>query len=386
MAMPIKDLDFVVEGDGPQVARGLGEELGGQVLIHPRFGTSTLVLGDDRVDVVTARRETYPQPAALPLVCPSNISDDLARRDFSINALALPLGESRPQVLDLLGGLDDIRRSLVRILHANSFADDPTRIFRAVRYEQRLEFRIEDETLAQLLGAIAQGHLTSLTGDRLRHELERILQEDQPQLALGRLAELGVLAAIHPSLGDKQTGARLEAVATPGPGEATPEEQDADDLRYVAAMVYPLSWGDGEAVIHRLHMPSGWAQVVRETILLRGLDGQLANTSLNHSRLAQLVEGFAPEAVRAASRMTDSPMVAERLSLYLQELRFAAPALNGRDLLAMGVAEGPLVGQVLKELREAKLNGLVPTEAKERSLVKSILRRQESLSGHGRRA
>ena len=203
MGLSIKDLDFVVEGDGPEVARGLAEELGGEVLVHSRFGTATLVLGENRIDVVTARRETYPQPAALPIVSPGDISDDLGRRDFSINALALNLGESRPQVLDKHGGLDDIRRGLVRTLHPNSFVDDPTRIFRAVRYEQRLDFRIEAETLAQLHRATAQGYLASLTGDRLRHELERILQEDRPESPLRRLGQLGILAAIHPSLGDE---------------------------------------------------------------------------------------------------------------------------------------------------------------------------------------
>ena len=104
MGRPIKDLDFVVEGDGPQAARGLAEELGGEVLVHVRFGTATLVLGKNRVDLVTARRETYPRPAALPVVTPGSISDDLGRRDFSINALALSLGESCPQVLDCHGG------------------------------------------------------------------------------------------------------------------------------------------------------------------------------------------------------------------------------------------------------------------------------------------
>ena len=375
MAMPIKDLDFVVEGDGPEVARGLAEELGGEVLVHPRFGTSTLVLGDDRVDVVTARRETYPQPAALPIVCPSGISDDLARRDFTVNALALPLGEDCPQVVDPHGGLDDIRRSLVRTLHANSFTDDPTRIFRALRYEQRLEFRIEDDTLAQLRSAIDQGHLASLTGDRLRHELERIFQEDRPELTLGRLAELGVLAAIHPSLGDEHTAARLEAVASIGSDEESPVGPGAVGLKFMAALAYPLSWGEGEAVIHRMNMPNGWTQVVREAILLKGLEGKLAEGSLSHSRLAQLVEGFSTDSLIGASRLTDSPIVSERLYLYLNELRFAVPALNGRDLLDMGVAEGPMVGQVLRELRDAKLNGLVPTEGEERRLVLSILKR-----------
>ena len=385
MGLPIKDLDFVLEGDGPAVARDLAAELGGEVVVHARFGTATLVLGENRADLVTARRETYPEPAALPVVSTGGISDDLARRDFSINALGLSLQESQPQVLDPHGGLDDIRIGLVRILHPNSFVDDPTRIFRAVRYEQRLDFTIEDETLAQLHGATAQGHLKSLTPDRLRHELERILQEERPELPLRRLADLGILAAVHPSLGHELNAARLAAVAAPGPGEGPSLAQTTcpGPLIFISALAYSLSTGEGEAVIHRLNMPAEWAQVVRDTIKIRELEGKLAAADLPRSELARLLGSFCAEALLTASRLTGSQTVAECIKVYLNELRSADPALNGHDLLAMGVPEGPVVGQVLRELRDAKLNGQVSTEAEERRLVQEILTRQESLSGHG---
>ena len=132
----MKDLDFVVEGDGPSLARWLAGELGGETVTHARFGTSTLLLNEMRVDVVTARKETYAQPGALPQVVPSGIEDDLARRDFSINSMAIPLAANNPAVIDLHGGVDDLKRGLIRTLHEGSFDDDPTRIFRAIRYEQ----------------------------------------------------------------------------------------------------------------------------------------------------------------------------------------------------------------------------------------------------------
>ena len=385
MGLPIKDLDFAVEGDGPAVARELATELGGEVLVHARFGTATLVLGENRADIVTARQETYPEPAALPVVSTGDISDDLARRDFSINALALPLKERQPQVLDIHSGLDDLRLGLVRTLHPNSFVDDPTRIFRAVRYEQRLEFKIKDESLAQLRDATTQGYLGSLTADRIRHELERILQEEKPEVPLGRLAELGILTAIHPLLGDDETSARLAAVSK-GEIERGPVlSQDAGTgpLIFVSALIYQLSSAEGEAVIHRLNMPPYWAQVVRETINIRGLESKLAGDALPRSELAQLLEGFGVEALQAVSRLTGSPMVAQSLEVYLNELRSAGPAVSGHDLLAMGVPEGPAVGKVLRELRDAKLNGQVSTEAEERRLAQEIITRQESLSGHG---
>ncbi len=375
----VADLDFVVEGDGPQLAGELAAELGGEVIVHSRFGTASVVMTGTRVDVVTARRETYSHAAALPDVTPGAIADDLQRRDFSINAMALPLADGRPQVLDLHGGIEDMGRGLIRSLHADSFVDDPTRMFRAVRYEQRLGFSIEDETLGQLRSAISQGHVASLTPDRIRHELERILQEDRPGPALQRLASLGVLAAIHPSLADPQVEALLTAVADLG----SHQELRPDPLVYLSALAYSLSTDQAEAVIDRLSMPAHWAQVVRDTVQVKGLESALAGQSLTPASLARLLDGFCLEALWAASRLAGSPSAAQRLSDYLTELRGVAPALSGRDLLAMGVPQGPLVGRLLQELRDAKLDGRVSTERQERRLVQAALTREGSPTGHG---
>jgi tRNA nucleotidyltransferase (CCA-adding enzyme) len=381
LGAPVRDLDFVVDGDGPEVARQLAEDLGGGVLTHPRFGTATVALNDCRVDVVSARKEVYPQPAALPQVFSGTIEDDLARRDFTVNALALPLGETRRKVLDHHGGIGDLRRGLIRVLHANSFVDDPTRILRAIRYEQRLGFRIEHRTLARLKDAIADGHLAALTGDRFRHELELILREDRPGLALARAWDLGIMAAIHPALGGGKAPARLEAVAglenTEDRRARVDQTGDTSPLVYLAALTYPLASEEAEAVIHRLNMPGPWAQVVRDTVTLKQREAELAGPSLPRSRLFALVEGSCPEAVMAVSRVAESPGVACRLMEYMNELRLVEPTLNGRDLLAMGVPDGPMVGRVLRGLREAKLDRKVSTEVEERRLVQDILGRGE---------
>ena len=357
----IKDLDFVVEGDATAVAGELADELGGRVVTHAQFGTATVVLEDCQVDLVTARQEVYPHPGALPQVSPGTIHDDLARRDFSINALALPLAESRPTVLDPHGGIDDLGRGLVRIIHPNSFVDDATRILRAVRYEQRLGFRIEGGSLVQLQDAITRGYLASISGDRLRQELEHVLHEEQSHLALLRAIQLGVLAAIHPSLGHNDAITRM---AAGGP---------AEPLSYLAALVYRLAPAEGEAVAHRLNLPGFWATVVRDAVRLREREPELATPSLARSRLWALVDGLSPASVLAAARLTDSSLVAQRLEQYLDELRFIVPTLNGNNLIAMGVPSGPLVGQILRELRTARLDQQVSTEADERVLVQQLL-------------
>ena len=379
LGRPVADLDFVVEGDGPRLAREMAAELGGQVVVHARFGTASVALESSRVDVVTARRESYSRPAALPDVTAGSIADDLHRRDFSINALALCLSDGRPQVLDHHGGIEDMGRGLIHSLHPNSFVDDPTRVFRAVRYQQRLGFNIEEETLCQLQDAVAQGHIDSLTPDRARHELERIFREDQPGLTLQRLAELGVLAAMHSSLAGPQVVAHLTAVAAPDSGLG----DRPDPLAYLSALAYSLSTDQAEALIHRLSMTAHWAQVVRDTVRVRGLESVLAGPSLSPAALAGLLDGFSAEPMWAISRISDVPMARQRLSDYLSKLRGAAPTLGGSDLLAMGVPQGPLIGRLLQELRDAKLDGRVSTKRQERRLVQAALTREGSLTGHG---
>ena len=193
LGLPAKDLDFVVEGNAPELAREMASRMGGQAVVHGRFGTATLSRGDLRVDLATARRETYPAPGALPQVEPSSILDDLARRDFSINAMAAPMGGADKTLLDPKGGLEDLGRGSIRILHSRSFRDDPTRLFRAVRYEQRLGFAIEKATETLLVDAVESDCLDSVSGDRIRHELHWIFEEKEPVRTLIRANDLGLL-------------------------------------------------------------------------------------------------------------------------------------------------------------------------------------------------
>jgi tRNA nucleotidyltransferase (CCA-adding enzyme) len=383
MGMPIKDLDFVVEGDAPHVARQLAEHLAGQVVVHSTFGTASVILEDAHIDLVTARREIYPRPGALPQVTPSGIDDDLSRRDFTINALALPFAQENPEILDPHGGIDDIRSGNVRTLHSKSFVDDPTRMLRAVRYEQRLGFSIESGTLDQIEEAVGQGRICTVSWDRWRNELQRTLEEDRPGLALNRAACLGILAGIYPSLANVKAVGRLDA-SEPGSislgiGQTLGRREP---LMYLAALVYPLSPADAEEMIHRLHMPGPWMITVRDTVALKQQEPRIADEALAGSQLTRLVEGYVESAVHAVSLITESPIVAQQLTWYLKDLRRMSPILDGRDLLALGVPSGPLMGQILKDLRDARLDGRVDTEDQERRLAKELLARGGQ-PGHG---
>ena len=374
MGFPIKDLDFVVEGDAPGLAGQIAESLGGLTLVHPAFGTSTVTLDDAHIDLVTARSEVYPHPGSLPRVTPSGMDDDLSRRDFTMNALALPIYEENPRLLSYHSGVFDIMLRRVRALHPDSFQDDPTRLLRAVRYEQRLGFQIEDDTLCWMRNALSQGYIEYVTGDRLRREIERTFQEDNPAPALRRAAGLGILPSIHPSLTDIGPVERLASAIA---AATTPEKRKLiaahKPLLYPAALAYPLSPGDAEAVIQRLNMPNAWARVVRDTGDLKLHERSIAELALSGSQLANLVEKYAKEALLAVSMLTESHCVSRRLDQYLNELRYVSPALDGRKLLAMGVPSGPMMGQILSDLRNARLDGQVGTEEEERSLVQKIL-------------
>ena len=355
----------MLEGDAPRLARQMAADLGWELLVHQRFGTATVTHNACSVDLVTARREAYQAPGALPKVDAGDLSEDLARRDFSINTLALPMFQAQPEVIDEQGGIADLEKGLIRTLHPRSFIDDPTRILRAVRYEQRLGFTLDSTTEGQLQQALGQGCLDSVSGDRLRHELERILEEKLPGRALARAISLGILPAIHPSLTDQTGLARLE---TKSGNENAPEP-----LAYLAALVYHLSPGDAESVVQRFNLSGQWAEVVRDTVALRELESQLSAVELRPSQIVGLVGTFAEAAVASVAYICDSKLVSHRLGQYLGQLRQVVPALDGNALLAMGAPPGPTIGKILAKLREAKLDGLVESEEDERKLVGTML-------------
>lgn len=368
----VLDLDFAVEGDAPALARQLSDRLNGRVTIHERFGTATVSARGIRTDLVTARRESYPSPGQLPLVAPGSINDDLARRDFSVNAMALALSSSDGFLLDPLGGFDDLRAGVIRTLHRRSFVDDPTRMMRAVRYEQRFGFTIHKGTLDDMSEAVSAGRMDAVSGDRWRHELERILDEGEPVAPLQRAAELGLMEGIHPAFGkllmDEDSG--LRKIASLGSSEGKTEP----DVCF-AALFSPLSGTDAEGVIHRLRLPERQAALARDTIELRESEAQIRAVSGWPSELARALAGFDPAAVSAWAELSSDKVVSNAMRHYVSDLRFVKPELSGTALLQMGVVEGPEIGRVLGRLRDARLDGTVVNREEEVSLARDLLAR-----------
>ena len=357
---PLLDLDLVVEGDAAVLAHELAKHLAGVVTAYSPFGTAKVKAGSRTVDLATARWEIYAQPGALPTVRPGTLRDDLLRRDFSVNALAVHLAsEHFGELLDLAGGLADLQKGLVRVLHSDSFRDDATRILRAVRYEQRLNFRLDEETERLLRRDLSC--LDTISPDRLRHEVERILAEETPAKPLLRASELGVLAAVHPSL---RAVARWRAVfqAVHTSGKASP-------LLYLALLAYTIQLKQAEGLIQRLNLTARQAHIVRDMQRIKELTRTLARPGMQPSQVYHLLRELAPEALDAGVLAIENAATRDRLRRYIDEWRHVRPALSGRDLLRLGVPQGPRVGELLDELKRGRLDGQISSREQEEALV-----------------
>ena len=403
------DPDVCVVSGAVGFASALAGALGGVASDRSQFGTAKLRVGGVSLDLVMARRESYAAPGALPTVEPGTLADDLARRDFSINAMAVSLSaESWGDLTDPFDGEGDLERRIIRVLHPSSFRDDATRLFRAARYAGRLGFRLEPST--ERLAREGAAFIDTISGDRVRHELERIFEEPRAADILELADGLGLLRAIHPALRPAESPEAIE-------GERGPA--------MLAGLALGLSPREAEEVSARLNLGAEWARVVRDTAAVRELLGEL-ESDLAPSRVYRLLHGRHEAALSAAPTAPvgrgeaptaaptapvgrgeapttaptapvgrgEAPTAAvgrgavptaaptapvsravSNLRLYLSRLRHVSTSLSGGDIVAMGVPEGPRVGEVLRELLEARLDGVVESAEEERELASRRMER-----------
>lgn len=357
------DLDVVVEGDALGLAKGLAEGRNVRVVGHSRFGTAKLKFTTFSLDIATARMETYSHPGALPTVKPGTIAEDLKRRDFSINAMAVCLSPERfGELFDPLRGKEDLERRLVRVLHEKSFIDDATRILRGIRYEQRLDFEFEKETERLLRRDVKM--LDTISGDRLRHEVERTLEEEEPEKVFRRAAELGALEQLHPALKGDGWLANIFRRARRG------VKRPSANL-YLCLLCYRLGEKEAEEFLRRLNFPSRAMKVVLDTVRLKKEVARLAHGDVRPSVVYGLLRGYDSLAVEANLLAAEQPAVKQYLRLYLTRLRYARTLLDGVDLVALGVPVGPAIGEALKALLAARLDGEVRTRKDEVEFVRT---------------
>jgi tRNA nucleotidyltransferase (CCA-adding enzyme) len=347
------DLDVVVEGDAEAAARGAAERLGGGVVAaHARFGTATVRVaagaGADSLsfDVVTARAETYPAPGALPEVRPSSLEDDLARRDFAVNAIAAALWRDElGTVRAHPGALEDLEARVLRILHADSFRDDPTRLLRLVRYGARLDFKPDPRTDALARDAIAAGALDTVSGARIAGELMALAGEPSAVAALARAHAIGVDRALHPGFEP-----RLDLAEA---ARAHLAQDGRPALVVLAACCTRFERAELAAWLDRLELPAA----ERDAVVVAALDAEALAERLRHahrpSEIAGLARGRPPEQLALAAALG----AAEPVAQWRERLSRVALEIDGRDLAAAGVPRGPDVGRALHAALAAKLDG-----------------------------
>jgi tRNA nucleotidyltransferase (CCA-adding enzyme) len=399
LGTPSMDFDLVVEGDAIRLARALTALAGGRTSSHHRFGTAKWRLNRENprllelcgeqgspqdlpsgLDFVTARTEFYAHPTALPSVERGSIKLDLHRRDFTINTLALRLdGRFFGQLLDHWGGRRDLEQGVIRVLHSLSFIDDPTRMLRAVRLEQRLGFTIDARTLELLLEALPL--LARVSGERVRNELMLSFEEDRRAEILFRLHQLGLLVAIHPALTwDRWLSARFaEARAFTAPVSwrlSTPVEPEA--LLY-GLWLHRLPEDQAEAVARRLNLPLD----IQEPALEANRLGRELSAKLGADRPSAAVarlEGYQETTLVAAWLAMSGRRAARRLlENYLGVWRHVEPQADGNDLRAAGLQPGPDYRRILWALRAAWLDGEVSSRDEEQALLGKLLAASDAL-------
>ena len=381
-----EDLDIVIEGDGIAFAKKYARQFGARLHTHHKFGTAVIVFTDDfKIDVASARLEYYKFPAALPKVELSSIKLDLFRRDFTINTLAIQLNPGHlGRLIDFFSAQKDIKDKAIRVLHNLSFVEDPTRVFRAIRFEQRFGFTIGKLTANLIKNAVKMNFFKRLSGRRVFSELRHILTEEDPVSALIRLQDFRLLKVIHKSVRLNQTTmGQLNAVkeVLAWHDLLFIEESFARWAVYFMALLRPYDSVVTKEICHRLEMPQRFVKLFY-------MDRFESENCLNwleqyqdveNSILYQRLSCFKTELILYMMASASSKTTQKVISRYYTRLRYIKISINGKDIKAMGVKPGPIYRKALSAVLAAKLNGQVPSRKEELDFARHYIHQMQQL-------
>lgn len=380
------DLDLTVEGDGIAFARLVADRYRAGLAVFERFATARLAFPDGlKMDIATTRRESYAQPALLPTVQPASIEEDLSRRDFTINAMAVQLNRATfGQLFDPSGGQRDLRARVIRVLHAGSFQDDPTRIFRAIRFEQRFGFRLDPATARLLAQAASMNLIQRLSGPRLQNEVLLLFAERDPVRAMARLGQLKLLRFLHRHLCYTKSVKRTVAAvpkALAWWGRRFPDSVIDKPIVYLMALSSESSPAVVATMIRRLALSREQAKKMNigrqrvERVLRRLTDPG----TVRPSQVFRFLVDFSDEACvlllakQASAQAAGGGSLLKRQLVAYMKNRAMKTVLTGRDLQSMGLQPGPPYKIILGKLLDARIDGTITTEAEERAFVQKRL-------------
>ncbi|MFC2063678.1 CBS domain-containing protein [Chloroflexota bacterium] len=381
---PSMDFDVVVEGDAIQMANLVAERYGGRITVHKRFGTAKWFLDGSTfngngfpgfLDFITARLEFYSHPSALPNVERSSIRFDLHRRDFTINTLAIRLdGTHFGELYDFWGGLSDLKSKLIRVLHSLSFIDDPTRILRAIRFEQRFEFHLDERSMQLMLDA--RSLLNNLSGDRIRHEIDLILDEENFDAAMTRLDELGLLCEIHPALvwkpGFQEKISNLIQTPPPETWNLKKDQNIIQDKRLLIYLLWFSLLPEAQIgkVCYRLKIPIALKKTLLDLHeITKFLEGKV---EIKPSKVVAFLAGRSLTSIYL-SWLLSSESHAEILNTYMTVWRNVKAVTNGWELKKRGIPAGPEYKLIIEKLRAAWLDGEIHTPKEEETLLDKLI-------------
>jgi tRNA nucleotidyltransferase (CCA-adding enzyme) len=374
------DVDIVVEGDGIRFAEEFEKKFPCRTRTHRKFGTAIILFPDGlKVDVATARWEVYDSPAALPTVESASIKMDLYRRDFTVNTLAIQLNpKAFGELIDFFGAVKDIKEKVIRVLHNLSFVEDPTRVFRAIRFEQRFRFQIGKHTQNLMRNAVEVGFLERLSGGRVLSELILILQEEDPLPALKRMRDFNLFHFLHPNLKfDEEAVGLFERIhhVIAWFDLLFLEQRYERWLIYFYGLIDFLKEGEREELCQRLAMNDKLKKRVKEgkfqgdQVLLQIFSWINTDRRPKRSEIYDVLDPLSLESKLFMMAKTTQVTTRRYISLYFTQLKDTKPLLRGADLIQMGMKSGPSIKKALTGLLKARLDEQVITRQDEMEYI-----------------
>lgn len=373
------DIDILVEGDGVEFAKAFATVLGGKLTVHEEFKTAVINLNENfHIDVVTARAEYYKYPGALPTVQQGSIFDDMSRRDFTINSIAIVLNKNNfGEVIDFFNGIKDLQNGKIRILHKLSFLEDSTRIFRAIRFEQRYSFRLEEETLKFAKEAIQNGNLETLSWERIWFEIEAIIKENKCENILSRMNEFGLFKFVFKS---NFTEVKYKFI----------EEYSKISTEYIhkyklkidrSTEIYTMLFSDLDFNKFNIYKKN----IKLSKNYISSIENCLFNLEEVSAYLRRGVFKDNYSLYKIINRLTDSSLaillylmknddiILSKLQDYIINLRNIKVLISGHDVIALGVKQGPQFKEIFENLLKLKVNNKVKTKEEEINAIKNMI-------------